>query len=78
MFTTIIDSHAPVRAVKIRNPTAPPVTSATRDLMSRRRAVLRTDGHGSDAYRDANRAVRSAVRSDCRADIVLYCIVLDN
>ena len=69
VFTPIVDTHAPVRTVKIRNPTAPPVTDATRDLMSRRRAVLRADGHGSDAYKEANRAVRSAIRSDCRADI---------
>ena len=36
-FLPIVDIHAPMRKLTIRNPTAPPVSPATRDLMARRR-----------------------------------------
>ena len=65
----ILDLHAPIRDVTIRNPTAPPVTGATRDLMARRRQALRDQGRDSTVYRDLNRAVRSAIRRDSRDDI---------
>ena len=65
----VLDRHAPVRSVKIRNPSAPPLSAATRDLMARRAAALSSRGHGSDEYRAANRAVRAAVRADSRSDI---------
>ena len=68
-FLPIIDHHAPMRKVTIRNPTAPPVSVATRDLMARRRAALTHPGRDSAEYRELNRAVRSAVRSDRRRDI---------
>ena len=65
----IIDRHAPMRNVTIRNLSAPKVTEATRDLMGRRRYVLRQQGHQSVEYRELNRAVRSAIRADCRDSI---------
>lgn len=63
----IIDRLAPVKRVQVRNPTAPPVTAATKDLMTRRRAALRTSDR--DLYKDLNRQVRSAVRRDTREEI---------
>ena len=60
------DAHAPVRTVRIRNPSAPTVSDATKALVCRRRGALADFGHGSSEYRDANRAVRSAIRRDSR------------
>ena len=50
----------------IRNPTAPPVSAATRDIMTKRRAALRQQGRESTIYKDLNRSVRSAIRRDRR------------
>ena len=58
-----------MKTVTIRNPTAPPVSRETSDLMARRRGALKTWGHGSSEYRLLNRAVRSAIRRDTRADV---------
>ena len=69
IFLSIINVHAPVRSVKIRNPSAPVVSDSTKALMSRRRGALAAFGHGSSQYRDANRAVRSAIRRDTRQDV---------
>ena len=69
IFLSIVDFHAPVRSVKIRNPSAPVVSDSTKALMSRRRGALAAFGHGSSQYRDANRAVRSAIRRDTRQDV---------
>ena len=69
LLTPVIDKHAPVKCISIRNPTAPPVSSATLDLMAQRRGVLRREGKSS-AFRDLDRRVRSAIRRDCRAGIV--------
>ena len=68
-FLPVVDAHAPLRKLTIRNPTAPPVSPATRDLMARRRSALAHDGRDSAEYRELNRAVRSAIRSDRRQDI---------
>ena len=64
----ILDHHAPVRTCRVRNPRPPAVTSATLDLMAERRGVLRREGR-SQAYRELDRRVRSAIRRDSRADI---------
>ena len=69
IFIPLIDSQAPLRSVKIRNPSAPAVSDSTKALMSRRRGALAAFGHGSAQYRDANRAVRSAIRQDTREDV---------
>ena len=34
-FLPIFDDHAPPKNVAIRNPTAPPVSAATREIMSK-------------------------------------------
>ena len=64
----VLDRHAPLKTVSIRNPCAPAVTPATLDLMSQRRGVLRREGK-SPAFRELDRRVRSAIRRDSRADI---------
>ena len=69
IFMPILDKHAPMRSVRVRNPAAPPISAATSDLMSRRRAALRTSGRDSVEYRELNRAVRSAIRYDTRTSI---------
>ena len=69
IFIPVMDTHAPVRTVRIRNPSAPTVSDATKALMCRRRGALADFGHGSSEYRDANRAVRSAIRRDSRDDV---------
>ena len=66
IFMTVIDTHAPLRSVKIRNPSAPVVTDTTRVLMSRRRRALAEFGHGPSQYRAVNRAVRSTLARDTR------------
>jgi len=57
LFIPIIDKHAPVRTVRIRNARAPPVSDDTKLLMSRRRAALAVGCHGSADYKSLNRAV---------------------
>ena len=65
-FIPVLDAHAPQRRVKVRNPTAPPVTESTKLLIRRRRAALHTHGHNSDCYKALNRETRTAIRSDSR------------
>ena len=69
VFIPIVDSHAPIRASRIRNPHAPVICDDTRELMTRRRDALARFGHGSVGYRDLNRAVRSALRRDTREGV---------
>ena len=69
IFTPILDRFAPMRRIRIRNPGAPHVSEATRDLMCQRRAARvarRGDGDSGEEYRSLNRAVRSAIRRDVR------------
>ena len=68
-YIPIVDSHAPVRTVRIRNARAPVVSGETKQLMSRRRGALAAGGHGSAEYRELNRAVRSAIRRDTCDDV---------
>ena len=63
----ILDSVAPIKRRKVHNPTAPLITSATRDLMVRRRAALRA--HDRDSYKILNRQVQSAIRRDTREEL---------
>ena len=69
IFLHVFNAHAPIKRVSIRNPTAPPVSAATRDLMSQRRAALRRSGRKSTEYKDLNRSVRTAVRRDRRVEL---------
>ena len=66
---TVIETHAPVRNIRIENPTAPTLTETTKSLVGSRRREFREQGRYSDVYRELNRAVRSAIRSDNRDDI---------
>ena len=68
-FLSVFDDHAPIKNVTIRNPTAPPVSSATRKIMDQRRAALRRFGRQSEVYRDLNRSVRAALRRDRRGEL---------
>ena len=68
-FRPTVDRYAPVRAVTLRNPSAPPISDGTRSLLADRSRALRQFGHGSDRYRDANRLARAAFRSDRRRHI---------
>ena len=63
----IIDSLVPAKRFRVRNPNAPPVTEATKELMSRRRAALRDDDRR--LYKELNRRVRAAVRRDTSEDL---------
>ncbi|KAF0313088.1 hypothetical protein FJT64_001673 [Amphibalanus amphitrite] len=69
LYIPVLDKHAPIRSRKVHNPSAPPVTAATKDLMASRRGALRTLGRDSSEYRDLNRSVRSAIRRDTRLAI---------
>ena len=64
---SVLDRHAPVRAVKIRNPAPPPITDDTRELIVRRRQAIAADDE--DSYAVLNTEVRRAIRSDYRCDI---------
>ena len=63
----IIDGLVPVRRFRARNPTAPPLSDATKQLMARRRAAL-SDGD-RDSYKELNRRVRAAIRRDTRGEL---------
>ena len=69
LFNPIVHRHAPVRTVKLRNPSAPPVSDVTRQLLADRARALRLWGHRSHTYRDANRRARAAFRADKRRHI---------
>ncbi|KAF0290419.1 RNA-directed DNA polymerase from mobile element jockey [Amphibalanus amphitrite] len=60
----VLDELVPLRRTRVRNPTAPPVTEATKQLMAERRAALR--GGDRELYRQLNRRVRAAIRRDTR------------
>ena len=64
---TILSRHAPVRSVKIRNPSPPPITDETRELIVRRRQAIAADDE--ETYAALNAEVRRAIRSDYRSDI---------
>ena len=69
LFLPILNRHAPVTKMTIRNPTAPPVSEATKELMTRRRKALKDKGRRSIIYRELNRFVRAAIRKDTRNNI---------
>ena len=68
-FCPIVERHAPVRVLTLRNPDAPPISETTRGLLADRSEALRLWGRGSDRYRAANRLARAAFRSDKRRHI---------
>ena len=66
-FMTVVNAHAPVRSITIKNHTAPPLTAPTLQLLARRREAERNGGETS--YKILNRQCRAAMRRDCREDI---------
>ena len=69
IFLPIVDLHAPLRTMRIRNARAPIVTDETRDILSRRRAALASFGHSATEYKQLNRAARAAIRRDSCEDV---------
>ena len=63
----IPDTLAPAKRFKVCNPTAPPISEATKDLMAQRRAYLHNGDR--DRYKTLNRLVRAAIREDTRLDL---------
>ena len=66
IFTSMLDTVAPERRVRVRNPAAPPVSEQTRELMAARRAALA--GGDRVRYKALNRETSAAIRRDCRDD----------
>ena len=63
----ILDVHVPVRRYRIHNPSPPPVTDETLELMCQRReAKNRGD---IDSYKQLNKTVRQAIRRDTRDSV---------
>ena len=58
----VMDTVAPVRTVKLRNPSAPPISTETKQLMSQRCAALARGDQSR--YKELNRLTRSAIRRD--------------
>ena len=63
----ILDTLAPAKRFKVCNPTAPPISEATKDLIAQRRAYLHNGDR--DRYKTLNRLVRAAIREDTRLDL---------
>ena len=63
----ILDSLAPTRRMKMRNPTTPPISETTKDLIVQRRAYLCVGDR--DRYKVLNRQVKAAIRQDTREDL---------
>ena len=62
----VLDAHAPMRRFRVHNPTHPPITDDTIDLMNQRRsAKLNND----PAYHDIDVQTKRAIRKDCRDSI---------
>ena len=64
----VLDHHAPVRRLKLHNPSAPPASDATLRLMAQRRGLLARDGR-TPAFLALDKRVKSAIRRDIRNDI---------
>ena len=68
LFLPILDFHAPVKRLKLHNPSAPPVSDTTLRLMARRRGLLAHDGR-TPAFLTLDKRVKAAIRRDVREDI---------
>lgn len=63
----ILDIHAPIRQFRVHNPTPPPVTDETFDLMTQRRTAK--NSQDAEVYRQLNVTVKRAIRKDIRDNI---------
>ena len=68
LFLPILDLHAPLKRIKIHNPSAPPVSDTTLRLMAQRRGLL-ARGARTPALLALDKRVKSAIRRDVRQDI---------
>ena len=68
LLSAIVDYHAPLQRLKIRNPSAPPASDSTLRLMAQRRGLLAREGR-TPAFLTLDKQVKSAIRSDVRNDI---------
>ena len=68
IFLPILDTHAPLKRLKIRNPSAPPASDTTLRLMARRRGLLAREGR-TPVFLALDKQVKSAIRRDVRDDI---------
>ena len=66
-FTSMLDSAAPMRRVRLRNPAAPHLSTQTSGLLASRRAALASGDR--TRYKALNRECRAAIRRDCRDDV---------
>lgn len=66
-FVPQLDSVAPIRTVRLRNPEAPSVSADTARLMQQRRGALACADRG--VYKALNSRVRAAIRRDSRDHI---------
>ena len=63
----ILDIHVPVRRFRVHNPSPPPVSDDTLDLMQQRREAKNSGN--TDLYNELNATVKRAIRDDCRNTI---------
>ena len=68
LLLPILDYHAPLRRIKIHNPSAPPASDDTLRLMAQRRGLLAREGR-TPAFLALDRRAKSAIRHDVRQDI---------
>ena len=68
LLLPILDYHAPLKRLKIHNPSAPPASDITLRLMARRRGLLAREGR-TPAFLTLDKQVKSAIRRDVRDDI---------
>ena len=68
LFMTVLNHHAPMRRVTLKQGTSLPLTSDTIQMLDRRRAAAR-DGC-SLTYQLLNQRCRAAIRRDCRDDVI--------
>ena len=63
---SILDAHAPMRRIRVRNPSHPPVSDDTMELMNQRRSAKLCN---DPAYHDLDVQTKTAIRKDCRESI---------
>ena len=67
IFWSILDTHVPVRRMKIHNPKPPPLSDETIELVADRRIAKATKDE--ERYHQLNMQAKRAIRKDLRDDI---------
>ena len=65
---SVFNAHAPVKTIRIRRQSSLPLKADTLQLLSRRRAAERNGSHFM--YKQLNKQCKSAIRRDCRDDVI--------